>query len=213
MTTEKMTIHKALAELKVLDDRILKVINSTEYCVAKRHSQEKINGYTVDEWSADVDSTYQKAVDLIERRNAIKRAVVLSNAVTKVTINGTEYTVAEAIEMKNHGIEFDVALMNKLSRDLSNAESLIQLQNNEELDRKADVFITSMYGSKEGKTNNEEIKKSREDFIKASSYELINPLNVKEIISSLEEIISKFTSEIDSTLSVSNAITEIEINY
>lgn len=28
MTTEKMNVHKALAELKILDDRIVKAINS-----------------------------------------------------------------------------------------------------------------------------------------------------------------------------------------
>lgn len=213
MTKEKMTIHKALAELKILDDRITKLIHNTTFCNAKKHSAEKINGITVDDWKANVDSDYTKVVSLIKRRNAIKKAVVLSNALTKVTINGQEYTVAEAIDMKNHGIELDVLLATKLSDDLKRAVSAIQLNNGDELDRRADVFIAQMYGTKEGKTNNEEIKKSREDFIKASSYELVDPIDVKSIIGSLDDSISKFKAEVDSALSVSNAITEIEIEY
>lgn len=33
MNTEKMTVHRALAELKTLDDRILKAINGACFCI------------------------------------------------------------------------------------------------------------------------------------------------------------------------------------
>lgn len=41
MTTEKMNVHKALAELKILDDRIVKAINSVEACISNKHSNTK----------------------------------------------------------------------------------------------------------------------------------------------------------------------------
>lgn len=44
MTTEKMTVHKALTELKLLDDRIAKAIAEGIYCVANKHSNDKIGG-------------------------------------------------------------------------------------------------------------------------------------------------------------------------
>ena len=47
MTTEKMTIHKALAELKTMDDRISKAIRNATYVMAVKHSAEKINGVKV----------------------------------------------------------------------------------------------------------------------------------------------------------------------
>lgn len=100
MTTEKMTIHKALCELKTLDARITKCIGETEYVFANKHSNDKVNGMTVAAYCDEIKSGYQRVTDLIKRRDAIKRAVVLSNAVTKVTVGGKEYTVAEAIEMK-----------------------------------------------------------------------------------------------------------------
>lgn len=80
MTTEKMTVHKALAELKVLDDRILAAIGACNLVTTKKNNQDKVRGKTVVEFTADAKSAYDKATDLIKRRNAIKDAVNVSNA-------------------------------------------------------------------------------------------------------------------------------------
>ena len=80
-TSEKMTVHKALAELKTMDDRISKAISSTTFVLAAKHSAEKINGVKVSDFKDKMRSGYQKVTDLIKRRDAMKRAVVLSNAV------------------------------------------------------------------------------------------------------------------------------------
>ena len=40
MTTEKMTVHKALAELKVLDDRILVAIGACNLITTKKNNQD-----------------------------------------------------------------------------------------------------------------------------------------------------------------------------
>lgn len=52
MTTEKMTVHKALAELKIVDDRIISAINGGTYCVANKHSNEKIKGVPVEDYKS-----------------------------------------------------------------------------------------------------------------------------------------------------------------
>jgi hypothetical protein len=103
---EKMTLHKALAELKLLDSRITSTIRTGTYCVANKASNQKIKGVKLDEFKESMKADYASATDLINRRIAIKKAVVLSNATTKVKINDVEYTVAEAIELKNHGMEY-----------------------------------------------------------------------------------------------------------
>ena len=53
MTTEKMTVHKALAELKVLDDRILAAIGACNLITTKKNNQDKVRGKTVAEFTAD----------------------------------------------------------------------------------------------------------------------------------------------------------------
>lgn len=211
-TTETMTVHKALSELKILDDRIQKAISENIGCVANKHSNEKINGIPLDEYTTLIQSRYDKANDLINRRKAIKRAVVLSNAVTKVKIADVEYTVAEAIEMKNHGVEFEKLLMSSLHSRYNNAQAIIKKEN-ENLEERADKYVTEIYGNKESKVNPADVDKVKSDFLTQNSYELVDPLKVLEKIEDLEKKVSDFMAEVDSALSTSNALTEITIEY
>ena len=213
MTTEKMTVHKALSELKILDDRILLAIDEAVFCVANKHSNEKINGIKADEYLNMMIGSYDKVADLMARRNAIKTAVVLSNAQTKVTITGVEYTVAEAIDMKNNFMNLKENLLSKMKHQFNNAQAVIKTRNGDELEKKADQYVIGLYGAKDGKVNAEAFDRTRNDFIAAQSYDLLDPIKVNDKINALEEEISNFKSEVDAALSVSNAITEIEINY
>lgn len=213
MTIETMTVHKALAELKILDDRIISTINGGTYCVANKHSNDKINGVSVEEYKGVIQGSYDKASDLIRRRTAIKKAVVLSNATTKVSINGTEYTRAEAIEMKNHGVEFEELMLEALTKQYNKAQSVILKQNGDDLERRAEQYVIGIYGSKEGKQNTDDFEKTKKDFITANSYELIDPIKILDKINALEESIASFKAEVDAALSTSNAITVIEIKY
>ena len=213
MTTEKMSIHKALAEIKVLDNRIIDAITDGTYCVSNKHSNDKIKGVTIDEYKKVMQGYYDKVNDLINRNNAIKKAVTLSNAVTKVKINGVEYTVAEAIWMKNHGIEFKEEMRDILKRQYNKAQAEIIAHNGDDLDKRAEQYVIGLYGSKEGKIDTEAFEKTKKEFIKANQYDLVDPISILEKIEQLEEEISKFKSEVDATLSESNAVTEIEITY
>lgn len=213
MTRETMTIHKALSELKVLDARIETAINTPVYCCAKKHSADKVAGTDVTQIEKNIRSYYDKAVDLINRRKAIKRAVVLSNAVTKVSVCGVEYTVAEAIEMKNHGIEFEQRLSSAMKRDYTKAQATISKENENGLEERADQYVTAIYGQKDSKTNAADIEKVRNDFITSNQFELVDPIGVLEKIDDIDKITSGFLAEVDSQLSVSNALTEITIEY
>lgn len=213
MTRETMTIHKALSELKVLDARIETAINTPVYCCAKKHSTDKVAGTDVTQIEKNIRSYYDKTVDLINRRKAIKRAVVLSNAVTKVSVFGVEYTVAEAIEMKNHGIEFEQRLSSAMKRDYTKAQEIISKENENGLEERADQYVTAIYGQKDSKTNAADIEKVRNDFITSNQFELVDPIGVLEKIDDIDKITSGFLSEVDSQLSVSNALTEITIEY
>ena len=47
MTTEKMTVHKALCELKTLDARIQKSIQQGTFVFANKHSNNKVAGVSI----------------------------------------------------------------------------------------------------------------------------------------------------------------------
>lgn len=213
MIKESMTIHKALAELKLLDARINKALIDGVYCAANKHSNDKINGVTIEEYKNIIQGSYDKVDGLIRRQSAIKRAVTLSNAITKVKIADKEYTVAEAIWMRNHGTEKLQGLVNCMQKQYKSEQAKINKQNGSDLEARADQYVTAIYGQKDGKTNTADIEKVRLDFLNANTYELLDPIKILEKIESLENEISNFMSEVDSALSCSNALTEIAIEY
>lgn len=213
MTTEKMSVHKALCELKTLDSRIQKSIQQAVFVFANKHANTKISGVPVGEYSAEIKAAYQSVKDLIARRDAIKRAVTLSNAAVKVVIGGKEYTVAEAIEMKNHGISHLQLLLRKLETDNQRARRESDNNNGEALEGRADEYVKSLYGNVDMKGASEEIKKVRADFIAAQTMEIVDPIGIGTEMERLEKEINDFTVEIDSALSVSNALTELTIEY
>lgn len=217
MTIEKMTIHNALAELKTLDARIEKAIRETPYVLAAKHSAEKINGMSIADFKTQIKSCYQKATDLIARRDAMKRAVVLSNANTKITIGGNEYTVAEAIEMKNHGIEFKERLLNAMTYAYNDAQNDLSRNSGDSLERKAEQYVLAVIQAqpKDSKmtVDSDAMQSLRKTYIENNTYDLIDPLGVANVIKSLEDEINKFNTEIDAALSCSNALTVIEFEY
>lgn len=213
MTTEKMNIHKALCELKVIDSRIAKQMTSMPTVAVNEHGNQKIQGISVKEYVGLMESSYQKTIDLMTRRDAIKRAVVKSNAETMVVIGGKEYTVAEAIEMKNHGLDFKRQLKDVMTADYNRAKRAAELANGQNLETRADNFIRNLYNVTDMKNLTDEATAERKKFIEAHTAELIDPMGVAEKIAALEKEIYDFTIEVDSALSSSNATTEIEISY
>lgn len=212
MIHEKMTVHKALAELKTLDDRINSEIIGSVFVRANRHNNMKIFGKTIPDFMADTESSYQSVKALINRRNAMKRAVVLSNAITKVNIGGVEYTVAEAIEMNNHGMENLVDLRNCLREQYSSVKRMVESENGDKLVKACENYIQATFGTKE-KVNNPDIEMAQKVYMTNNTYDIVTGLDVEKVIKELTDRIDTFKAEVDSALSVSNALTVIEFDY
>ncbi|WP_046176208.1 hypothetical protein [Domibacillus indicus] len=204
----KMSVTRALAELKLLDKRINSVMSSAKF-VTFAVGSKPVSGYaSTKEYEEKVTSAYQSVTDLIQRRNDIKSAIVLSNAATKVSIADKEYTVAEAIERKT-SIQYEMQLMRKMKSEYTAVTDEIQRINEavkEELDRKLDA----LYG-REAKTkvdeNNELVKSYRND----NEAKMVDPLKIRGEYEKLEQEIDEFLSEVDFVLSTSNTLTEIEV--
>lgn len=211
--TEQMTVHKALAELKVLDSRINNEIGKYHFVVPNKHSNTKIGGVPISDYADEVRNAYKSIRTLINRRNAIKRAVTRSNAVTVVKIDGAEYTVAEAIDMKSMGVAYLNALRNVLESQYSNAKLNADKNNGEKLEMRTDEYIKSMYQGADMKNLSDEIKKVREDFVVAQTVELVDPINAAKEVEAIGKEVDAFMAEVDSALSVSNALTTIEVEY
>jgi hypothetical protein len=211
MTTEKMNVHKALVELKVLDSRITKEIDNAVFCDTKKNVEKVVRGVPVDKFEESAKSEYAKITDLIKRREAIKKAVSNSNAVTRVTIGDKTYSVAEAIEMNKHGLSYKQLLLSELEEQYQGAANNAA-RYNVDLQDKTDKYVTDLYGSKENK-NSAEAEKAANEYRQNYEMRIVDPIDIQNKISALRDEIDEFASGVDSALSVSNAITEIEITY
>lgn len=217
MTHEKMTVHRALAELKTMDARIDSAIRGTTYVLAVKRSAEKINGVKIDTFKDAMKANDQKVNSLIRRRDAMKRALVISNATTKVTVGGKEYTVAEAIECKVHGMEYMKALKNSMTSAYLAAQAEMKRNDDEVLEKRAEQYVLSVIAAqpKDAKmsVDSEAMKALRKSYIENNAFEMLDPLGVAERIAELDEMIHAFETDVDAALSCSNALTVIEFEY
>lgn len=202
----KYSIHRALAELKLLDKRITKTIDNLKVITYKKGNKLEYN-ITEEEFKAVVESDMQSVKDLITRRKEIKEKIVKSNAETLVTIAGKEMTVAAAIERKE-SIKYEKKLAEELKNQLNNLKAIINNRNEQveySLDRQLGNLTSNPDADKELVLTFSEQYRNKEQFT------LVDPLNIEKVIEELENEIDSFESEVDYVLSTSNAITEIEI--
>lgn len=211
---EKMTVTQALVELKLLDAKICKKIDeSATFAVALN---TKSDARKPEEIEKNIKAAYQSVSDMIDRRDAIKRAVVLSNATKtiEVKLGGKmkRFTVAEIIDMKNAGIGYRARLVRKLISDGNDAlrtyRSLYEAVNKQAL------AIAAAAQSQPKITPEEAANLSiYQEYMEANKITMVDPLDVGKLAEQLDNEISDFQSIIDTTLSVVNATTEITVRY
>lgn len=204
-----ITIHRALRELKLLDQRIGKKNRELSF-IDVSFGRKAVKGYDKnEEYERRVKEHYQSIMSLIKRRQTIKSKIVESNATTSVEIDSVKMTVADAIERKD-SIEYEKMVQSRLRNDYSNALYIFDTQN-DEVDRKIDGFINQLIG-KEGKAKQEEIDAVTKPYKEQHEPKLIDPLNIKNLIEKLAESVENFEADVDIVLSESNGTTFIEID-
>lgn len=200
----KYNLHRALAEKKMLEKRILGILNSFEPVGTKKGSDSKVyeTKTSIEDFSKDVKSKYQQIQDLIYNYNALDKAIVISNSITKVNIGNKEYTVADAIKRKDN-IEFEQDLLRKMKQ--SHSKGLLNVNSkNLEVEKRLDEQTINM-----GKQDKEQWSSV---YRKQNEWQIIDPIGVMQEIEKLELDIDEFLTEVDYALSTSNAITIIEVD-
>ena len=207
-----MTIHRALAELKLIDSKIEKAISVIEPTGIMQVNKLVNNFYKKEDFENDAKSKYQSVIDLIERKNKIKSAIVTTNGITEVEISGIKMTIADAINFKSI-IVFKKNLIATLIKKHNAIKSKFTIEN-EKIEKIALENAKIMIG-KEGdnKINptDEDVKNIIEPFVKRNEFHLVDPLKVEELTEKLQKEVSDFEVEVDAALSEVNAITIIEI--
>ena len=207
---ERMSVARALVELKMLEKKIGKAIGLLDPVTMTIGGRLPTGIRNQTEFEKEAKAGKQKIDALISRRRAIKAAVVNSNAGTKVCIGGKEMTVAEAIERKN-SIEVDREFLEHLVSNWTAVEARIISRNNK-MEERLQANLQELYGKESSsKIKSEEYEALARPFRKDNEAKLVDPLGVKNIITKMREDIDDFESNVDITLTESNARTDIEI--
>lgn len=213
MTTKKISITRALVELKRLNDRISTAISAGTFVstVVGKNSYQKVSGsnQSVVEMTRTIQSSFDSVDTLITDRARIKSAIVMSNALTKVTIMKQEMTVAEAIELKST-VVFRRQYLQVLRNQLVVANRAIATTN-ATLEAAIEVSLNNIYGSEKSKITDDTYKSVANPQKEQKEASLLDPQKIEAKIAALTEEISLLESEVDFTLSESNASTLIEV--
>jgi len=199
--TSKISITRALAELKVLQKRIDK-LNDTSLFITT-----VVSGRPFASGIEDAQSNWASLNDLIRRYETLKFAILNSNASTRVKIGHRTYTVTEAIAQKEC-IKQQQTILENLKRQFNDVQNFItnnDVQTKDKLDRLLEINF------KERKTSEDDIRIIREAYLKSNEVKVIDPLDLKTVISSMEISVEEFLKDVDFILSESNAITQIEV--
>ena len=208
----KISITEALNELKLYDSKILKAITNAKLVGAAKKSSDKVGVFKKEDFEDRAKASYQSVTDLIANRNALKSAIVKSNAITEVTVNGKTMTVAEAIERKN-SIDYDETFLTEMKKQYACATDTVTKEN-KKVDNKVDELLATLIGKDSSKDISKESQEAIEKPYRAKNeYEFIDPIGLLDKIEILEAEIDGFKSEVDTRLAVANSITMIEIDF
>ena len=95
---------------------------------------------------------------------------------------------------------------------LDTATRRVEQANGDELNRRAENFAASMFGSKD-KADAKEFNGTIEEYKENHTLEIFDPLGIRKIITDLEKEISDFDASVDAAIQVANATTTLEIAY
>lgn len=209
MSLKKMTIHRALAELKLIDNKIEKLITNLDPVGMLIEGRLVNEIYKEEDFEKEVKSKYQSVSDLIKFKIKVKTALIKSNSETLVSISGESMTVADAITLKS-SIDLKKSLHANLLTKFSKVRSKIGVHN-EKIEDNALLLAKSALQKDNVKINDGDAIAITEPYMNKNLAHIVDPIDIKKEIDRLETEIEEFETNVDAVLSESNAITVIEV--
>jgi hypothetical protein len=206
----KLSVHRALSELGVLEARINRAISEAAF-VSIQVGSKPIGGHISPEnFAKNAEASLASIRDLIARRAEIKSAIIASNAITQVTFpSGKVMSVAEVIERKN-SIVHDRQALNMMRTQYTTTLQVLAREQ-EKAKQALEKRIENALG-KETKGKEASVEEITKGFNLDNEVKFIDPIDLKKTIDKLTEQIEEFDKEADFLLSESNTRTDIEIS-
>lgn len=210
----KISVMRALAELKMLDKRITAALVDARFVGIVKGSAKQPADHrygTLESLEKAITSSFDSVEGLIRRQQNIRSAVTQSNATTKVTIAKNEMTVAEALAFKDV-LEAKKKFL-KVLKDQTTTATVGASQLTNQMEALIQSQQNSLYGNDAKNIDEAQIKIVRDQMEQQHKPYIVtkNGVDLPGLINSLEKEISEFETTMDFVLNESNASTQIEI--
>lgn len=206
---QKMTIHRALSELKLIDAKIEKQILEIVPIAIFKKDQLIMGHLSKEEFTTAAQSKYQSVNDLIERKNIIKSAIVKANGETKLKLGEKEMSIADAINFKAI-IKFKKQLIDRMKHFKQAAVADLN-KNNDVVEQNVQKLLEYTFGKENVKADPKDLESVRKPYMEANQLHLFDPLKIADKVEVMEKEVFEFEAEVDAVLSEINAVTFIEI--
>lgn len=202
----KMTIHRALGEIKLYDKKIVDLLDK-DFVLASKKRIGKVHGIDVEKYKEEMKANLQSLRALMRNRQILKSAIAKSNETTVVTIGGETMTVLDAIEHKNF-MNMRMSVVNTLKAQFNRADREVRAYE-DNLQANLENYIKNT--TKE--LNNKDLIDSlTESYKNLNEVVMIDPNNLRAIIEEMTKENDQFNTEVDYVLSESNSNTFIEVD-
>lgn len=196
-----ITITRALSELKTIKSRIDKLRDKTIFI------STKCTGQTCVDHVNETKSNWQAMCDLSARYRKLKFAIIDSNNKTMVTIDGSQYTISQALAIKDWILTTDSEILDTLRTQRATIMNEVN-KHDEKVESNLQCLLDKSFGTTCSK---EQMNSISESYRNSNKIKIIDPLKIDTVINEIGDLHTLFLGEIDFALSESNAITKILI--
>ena len=219
-TANDYCVTDGLADVTLLDKSIPDKINRATFDKISREvlMSDKLK-LQVKQFIENTKKGYQSIKDLINRRHALKRAIIFSNVgldsdfvpVKTMSILEEKLTIAEIIERKKSLVLEKVLLERlknvnfKMESDLAKATEKYNAELNEYINKQAELKSTK-------KDDSNHVQQCTKDFSPTNQPIRLDPIGIVAEIDRLTEYIESFSNELDRAISKSNATTVLVVS-
>ena len=213
----KITLHRAIAEIKSTNDRLDKLTKCGTFVGVKNKATGlSAGGRKIDAVEKEIIGCLDKFNALYDNLTKLKFALVGANSGIKshddlVTeeVCGKQYTVLEILALKQI-VKHKAGLLTKLKVDFANAKADIDRRMAAE-DSKLQRTIAQL-NNNDADNKEVTIDMITKTYWQSNGFELIDPIHIEELIEHLEKETCAYEVEIDAALSQANALRTIEVD-
>ena len=206
VNTVTMSKTRALKQLKTIEARLQRAYDRTKFVTISTRGNKKVLRDDI----SNAASTLQSIRDLIAWRDAVKVAILQSNATEMLEIEGLgKYPVAFWIEKKKSIRTIEGALLRTLKTQYKSCKSTVereQASNESKLTR----LLEQQFGGS-GSTSSNTQNAIVNTFWDQWRVELVDTANIEEQIAKLEDKIATVNDELDTALQEHNAQCQITV--